>query len=107
MNFAVIKASGKQYKVTTGAILDIDKIVGEKGEEITFPDVLLIQDEKNIIVGNPVIKDAKVLAEIVDQVKGEKVRVGKFKAKSKYRRVTGFRSQLTTIEIKSVQGGKN
>jgi len=106
MNFAVIKASGKQYKVTPGQVLEIDKIGGEAGDAVTF-EVLLMGDEKNTLVGLPFVANAAVEAKIVDQVKGDKIRVGKFKAKAKYRRVTGFRSQLTKIEIVSIKGGKN
>lgn len=107
MNFAVIIASGKQYKVSQGLTLEVDKIVGEKGENITFSEVLLMGDDTSVVVGTPLVKGATVVAKIVDHIKGEKVRVGKFKAKAKYRRVTGFRAQLTKIEVTSITGGKN
>lgn len=106
MNFAVIKAAGKQYKVSSGTILEIDKIEGEKGSNISFEEVLLMGDDKSILVGTPVVKNASVTAKIVDQIKGEKVRVAKFKAKARFRRATGFRAQLTKIEILNIKGGK-
>lgn len=106
MNFAVIKASGKQYKVTPGLILEIDKIEGESGNSVSFEDVLMTGDDKSVLVGKPVVKGAIVTAKIVEQTLGDKVRVAKFKAKAKYRRVTGFRSKLTKIEIVSIKGGK-
>lgn len=106
MNYAVIKASGKQYKVTSGLVLEVDKIDGEKGKDLSFDEVLLIGDDNSIILGTPIIKNAAVTAKIVDQIKGEKVRVAKFKAKARFRRATGFRSQLTKIEITSIKGGK-
>lgn len=107
MNYAVIKASGKQYKVTPGLVLEVDKIEGEKGSSVTFSEVLLFGDEKVVSVGTPLLSGAAVTAKIVDQIKGDKVRVAKFKAKAKYRRVTGFRAQLTKIEITDIKGGKS
>ncbi len=106
MDFAVIKASGKQYKVTPGLVLEIDKIEGEKGKSISFEEVLLTGDEKEVLVGTPNVKGAQVTAKIVDQIQGDKVRVAKFKAKARYRRVAGFRAKLTKIEITSIKGGK-
>lgn len=106
MNYAVIKASGKQYKVSQGNVLEIDKIEGEKGKSVTFEEVLLMGDDSDVVVGKPLVKGAAVSAKIVDQIKGDKVRVAKFKAKSKYRRATGFRHQLTKIEITGIKGGK-
>lgn len=106
MNFAVIKAAGKQYKVTPGLVLEIDKIEGEKGAALSFDEVLLTGDDKAVVVGTPTVKGATVSATIVDQVLGEKVRVAKFKAKARFRRVTGFRSKLTKIEITGIKGGK-
>lgn len=105
MNFAVIKASGKQYKVSPGLVLEIDKIEGEKGSDVTFEEVLLTSDDKNISIGTPTLKGAAVKAKIIDQIKGDKVRVAKFKSKVRYRRVTGFRAQLTKIEITDIKGG--
>ena len=106
MNFAVIKAAGKQYKVTPGLVLEVDKIEGENGKSISFEEVLLTGDGDKVVVGAPIIKGALVTAKIVAQTQGEKVRVAKFKAKSKYRRATGFRAKLTKIEITGIKGGK-
>lgn len=106
MNYAVIKASGKQYKVTPGLILEIDKIEGDSGKSIAFEEVLLTGDDKAVVVGTPIVKGATVTAKIIEQKRGEKVRVAKFKAKARFRRVTGFRSELTKIEITDIKGGK-
>jgi large subunit ribosomal protein L21 len=104
MNYAVIKAAGKQYKVTPGLVLEIDKIEGENGSSVSFDEVLLTANEKDIVIGKPTIKGAVVTAKILEQTMGDKVRVAKFKAKSKYRRATGFRSKLTKIEITGIKG---
>lgn len=103
MNYAVIKASGKQYKVTPGLVLEIDKIEGEAGASILFDEVLLSSDGASIMVGTPTVKGVSVTAKILEQTLGDKVRVAKFKAKSKYRRATGFRSKLTKIEILTIK----
>jgi large subunit ribosomal protein L21 len=106
MNYAVIKASGKQYKVSSGLILSVDKIEGEKGTDVSFEEVLLMGDDATTVVGTPMVKNAKVTAKIVEQIKGDKVRVAKFKAKARFRRATGFRAELTKIEITGIKGGK-
>lgn len=106
MNYAVIKASGKQYKVTPGLVLEVDKIEGENGAILSFDEVLLTGDGDKVMVGTPVVRGATVTAKIIEQTKGDKVRVAKFKAKAKYRRATGFRAKLTKIEITGIKGGK-
>lgn len=105
MNYAVIRAAGKQYKVSPGLVLEIDKIEGDMGKSISFDEVLLAADDKSILVGTPTLKGAQVTAKIVEQTMGDKVRISKFKAKAKYRRTTGFRSKLTKIEITGIKGG--
>lgn len=106
MNYAVIKASGKQYKVSKGLVLDVDKIEGDSGKNLAFDQVLLAGDENSVLVGTPYIKGAEVTARIVEQAKGPKVRIAKFKAKARFRRTTGFRANITRIEITGIKGGK-
>lgn len=103
MNFAVIKASGKQYKVSPGLILEVDKIEGKAGDKVSFDEVLLVGNDEAVTVGTPLVTGSAVTAKIVDQVKGEKIRVAKFKAKARYHRVTGFRSMLTKIQIEDIK----
>lgn len=106
MNYAVITASGKQYEVKPGQVLEVDKIEGENGKILSFDEVLLAGNDKDVLVGTPTLKGFVVTAKILEQTKGDKVRVAKFKAKAKYRRATGFRAKLTKIEITSIKGGK-
>jgi len=103
MKYAVVKIGGRQYKVVEGDLLEVEKLEGKKGELISFPEVLLLVDEDKISLGQPLVKGAKVKAEIVDQLKGGKTRVATYKAKSRYRKVKGFRPQLTKIKIESVK----
>lgn len=105
MQYAVIKSGGKQYKVNAGDTLTVDKIeLGEK-KEVVFDDVLLFVDEGKVTIGKPNIKDAKVTATLIDQVKGDKIRVAKFKAKARYRKVMGFRPLHTILKIEKIEVG--
>ncbi len=100
--YVIVKIGGTQYKASEGDELQVDKIVGEKGKAVSFNEVLLLVEEEKIKIGEPVIKEAQVKAKIVEQFKGEKIRVATFKAKSRSRRVKGFRAQLTKIKIEKI-----
>ncbi len=100
--YAVIKTGGKQYKVSEGEILEIDKIEGKADQKIDFSDVLLVADSDKAEIGQPLVTGAKVEAKIIDQVKGEKIRVARFKSKVRYRKVRGFRAQLTKVQIEKI-----
>ena len=82
--YAVVKIGGSQYKVAEGDEIAVDKIDGEKGKSLNFEEVLLFVDEKRVTIGQPLVKNAKIKAEIVDQFKGKKIRVATYKAKSRY-----------------------
>lgn len=98
MNYAVIKSGGKQYKVSEGNIIEVDKIKADKGK-MSFDKVLLLVSEGSVKIGNPTISGEKINAEIIEEFKGKKVRVSKFKSKVRYRRVTGFRASLSKVKI--------
>jgi len=100
--YAVVKIGGSQYKVAEGDEIAVDKIDGEKGKSLNFEEVLLFVDKKRVTIGQPLVKNAKIKAEIVDQFKGKKIRVATYKAKSRYRRVKGFRPLLTRVKILSI-----
>ena len=102
MDYAVIKTGGKQYRVSTGDILEIDKLPQLKESVVTFEDVLLWVAGDQVKIGKPVLSDVKVKAKILEQKKGEKIRVSKFKAKSRYRRAIGFRPLLTKVVIEDI-----
>ncbi len=102
MKFAVIQTSGKQYKTTEGAILEIERLNTAEGQEMQFENVLLYSAEETCKIGQPTLADVIVMAKVLGHVKGEKIRVGKFKAKARYRRVTGHRQALTKIQIQSI-----
>lgn len=101
MTYAIIKVAGKQYRVREGERLLVDRLAQDEGATIT-PTVLLVGGD-----GAPVLDpgDVKVTAKILGAVKGPKIRIGKYKKRTGYRKHTGFRASLTQIQIESI-GGK-
>ncbi len=103
MKFVVFKAGGKQYKVSEGDTIKLPKIKGSKKAKLSFDQVLLIVDGEKINLGQPLVKGAKVKAEIIDQIKAKKIRVARFKAKSRYRKVKGHKTHLTVVKINKIE----
>lgn len=99
MKQAVIQTGGKQYVVKTGQELDVE-LVGDS-KKLSF-EPLLVFDEKTAKVGSPTVKGAKVTAEVLDTVKGEKVKVFKFKAKKRVKKLTGHRQKYSRIKITTI-----
>jgi len=99
---AIIKTGGKQYLVSPGNKIKIEKIEGEEGKEINFTDVFLIQKNKKIEIGDPIVKGAKITAKILKQGKDKKVIVAKYKSKKRYKKKAGHRQLFTQIEIKEI-----
>lgn len=101
--YAIIKTGGKQYKVKPDEVLAIEKIEGETGSKLTFDEVLAIGEEgKSLKVGTPLVKDAKVEAEIVEQFRGPKLIAFKMKKRKGYHRKVGHRQDLTRIKISAI-----
>lgn len=100
--FAIVTIAGKQYNVAKGDVLEVDRIDGKVGDTRTFDHVLLINDEKNITIGTPTVPHGMVTAKLLEQKKGEKISVRRYKSKVRYRKATGFRAYLTKIEIISI-----
>ncbi|MCL5798282.1 MAG: 50S ribosomal protein L21 [Patescibacteria group bacterium] len=102
MNYAVIESGGKQYRVSEGDTILVDYITREKGETYEFPHILLVNYDEAIQIGTPYIDNCKVSGKVIDNIKGEKIRVGKFKSKVHYRRVIGYRSLLSKVLIEKI-----
>jgi len=99
MKYAVIQLAGKQYKVEEGETISVNKIEGKAKTKLKLDQVLLVVDGKKVSLGQPLVKGAIVSAEIVEQKKDKKIRVAKYKAKSKYRKVQGHRQLITCVKI--------
>ncbi|NQU10556.1 50S ribosomal protein L21 [bacterium] len=101
--YAVIRTGGKQYKVQPGDVLEVELLDGEQGKELTLPEVLLLADGDKVTVGKPVVKGAKVTAEVVDPDRlGKKVIAFKFKKRKGYHRKRGIRAHHTVLKIKEI-----
>ncbi len=100
--YAIVSTGGKQYKVATDDVLNVEKIEGEIGTKVELP-VLFLNDGKKIITDPAKLAKAKVTAEIVEQFKGEKQLVFKFHKRKRYSRLKGHRQQLTRLKITKVQ----
>ncbi len=102
--FAVIHTGGKQYKVSAGSLVSIEKIKGEfkKGDKLSFDKVLLVDNDKDTTIGTPYIDGAKVDAEIVEIGRSRKVLVMKYKQKSRYLKRNGHRQPFFKVKITSI-----
>lgn len=100
--YAILEIGGKQYKVEKGADLLVDLMEATQGQKLTFDTVTMFRD-KEVVVGKPYVEKAVVEAEVVDPlVKGEKLTVFKYKAKSRFRRKTGHRQGYTRIHVTGI-----
>ncbi|MDU5070587.1 50S ribosomal protein L21 [Finegoldia magna] len=99
--FAIIKTGGKQYKVSEGDIIKVEKIEAKSGDKIEFDQVLMVAGD-DVKVGSPVVEGAKVKAEVLDQKKDKKIVIFKFKAKKNYRKKKGHRQPYTLVKIEKI-----
>jgi len=100
--FAVIKTGGKQYIVEPGKKIKIEKLEKKAGDEVIFKDVLLLEKNSKVELGDPKIKGAEVLAKVLSEGKGKKVIIYKYRSKSRYRMKKGHRQAYTEVEIKKI-----
>ncbi len=100
--YAVIRTGGKQYKVSEGDCLVIEKLDAEVGAEVSF-DVLMLADENGVKIGKPLLAGAQVTGEVVEHGKGKKIIVFKYKPKKNYRKKQGHRQPYTKVRITSIK----
>ena len=101
--YAVVATGGKQYKVKEGDILEVEKLAGDVGAEITFDRVLMVSDGDNVSLGQPEIDGAFVSGLIVEQGKEKKVIIFKRKRRKRFRRKNGHRQMFTAVKIGSIK----
>ena len=99
--YAIIATGGKQYRVSEGDVLYIEKIDAEVDSTVSF-DVLLVENNGDVKVGTPVVEGVKVEGKVEAQTRGEKIIVFKYKAKKNYRRKQGHRQPYTKVEITKI-----
>lgn len=100
--FAVIKSGGRQYKVSVGETLQVNRLPVEAGDQVRFEEVLLISDADSTRVGTPLVSDALVLATATEQGRGEKLIVFRYKSKKRFRHRRGHRQELTFLTIDDI-----
>ena len=100
--YAVIAAGGRQYKVSPGDVIEIERLADDKGGEIVFDKVLLVHDGTNLDIGTPYVDSGSVSARIVGHGRGRKIEVVKFKRRKRYLRRRGHRQPFTAVEITGI-----
>jgi len=100
---AVIATGGRQYRVATGQLISVEKLAGDKGAQVAFTSVLLVNRDGEVIVAPDRLKSAKVSGTVVAQGRGRKVSVVKFKRRKNYRRHRGHRQAATTVRITKIE----
>lgn len=101
--FAVIKTGGKQYRVQKDDKIQVEKLDAKEGDKLDLEDVLFVSDGKTIKTGEPLVKGAKVVAEVLKQTRGPKITIFKKKRRQNYRRKKGHRQDLTLLQIKDIK----
>jgi large subunit ribosomal protein L21 len=100
--YAVLETGGKQYRVTTGDKVEVERLDVETGKPVTFDRVLLVNNDGNVSVGAPTVSGASVLADVLEHKRGKKVISFKMKRRKGYHKTTGHRQELTVVQVKSI-----
>ncbi|MBI4472086.1 MAG: 50S ribosomal protein L21 [Acidobacteria bacterium] len=100
--YAVIRSGGKQYRVAPGQTIRLEKVAGEVGSRVQLGDVLLVENDGKVQVGNPVVANAKIEATVLEHDRTRKIIVFKKKRKKQYRRTKGHRQDYTAVRIESI-----
>lgn len=101
--YAIIETGGKQYRVSEGDVITIEKLEANEGEAVQFDRVLTVVKDGSVTLGKPLIAGAKVTGQVMAQGKGKKILVFKYKAKSNYRRRQGHRQPFTKVVIEKIE----
>jgi large subunit ribosomal protein L21 len=100
--YAVVKSGGKEYRISKGDILRVEKLGGKVGDQVAIKEVLLVSQEDQVRVGNPYLANAVVTGEIIQEVKGRKVQTYKMKKRKNYRRFKGHRQTYTYLKVNDI-----
>jgi large subunit ribosomal protein L21 len=103
-SYAIIKTGGKQYRAEPGVQLTLEKLPGERGEEISFDEVLFVGGD-NAVIGTPTVAGASVKGTIVEQTRDKKVLIHKHKRRKNHRKTIGHRQSITRVRIESIEAG--
>lgn len=101
--YAIIQTGGKQYRVSEGDVIVIEKLTAVAGETVEFTEVLSVVKDGSVAIGTPVVAGSKVTGKIVEHGKGKKIRIFKYKSKSNYRKRQGHRQPFTKVLIETIE----
>ncbi len=101
--YAVLETGSKQYRVSAGDTLEVERLAVEAGQPVTFDRVLLVNNEGKVTVGSPTVASATVVADVVEHIRGEKRIAYKMKRRKGYRKTIGHRQELTVVKIKEIK----
>ena len=102
--YAIVEIAGHQFKVEKDKKLYVHQLDASEGDSVEFDNVLLVENEGNVAVGTPTVKDAKVVVKVLEHVKGDKVLVFKKKRRKGYQKLNGHRQQFTQGQVESIVG---
>ena len=100
--YAIIQTGGKQYRVSPGDVLRVERLPGERGEQVVLGQVLLVGDDQELKIGQPLVENASVKGQILSQGKAKKILVYKKKRRKNYRRTQGHRQLYTALKIEEI-----
>jgi large subunit ribosomal protein L21 len=101
--YAIVNVNGTQTRMAPELVIDVPHLTGEPGQTVKFDQVLLVADGDRITVGQPYLKGASATAEVVEQFRGPKLKIFKFKRRREYRRRRGHRTELTRLRVTGIQ----
>jgi large subunit ribosomal protein L21 len=101
--YAIVETGGKQYRVENGSLLQVESLPGDVGSMVDLSDVRLVHGDKGIVVGQPLVKGARVMAEIIDQGRTRSIMVFKKQRRKNYRRTKGHRQGFTKLRITGIE----
>lgn len=103
MTYAVLETGSKQYRVSAGDTLQVERLPAEKGASVTFDRVLLVSADGKATIGSPTVTGASIVADVVDHIRGEKKLTFKMKRRKGYHKTIGHRQELTVVKIKEIK----
>jgi len=103
VTYSIIESGKKQYRVSAGDTLEVDRLGTEVGQPVTFDRVFLVSNEGNVSVGAPTVANASVLGEVVEHIRGDKKIAFKMKRRKGYHKTIGHRQELTVVKIKEIK----
>jgi large subunit ribosomal protein L21 len=101
--YAVLETGSKQYRVSAGDTLQVERLAVEAGQPVTFDRVLMVNNDGKVTVGSPTVTSASVVADVVAHIRGEKKTIYKMKRRKGYRKTIGHRQELTVVKIKEIK----